>query len=28
LSGVINFRFGFLFDLNGPPQMKWFRYND
>jgi len=27
-SGVINFRFGFLFDLNGPPQMRWFRYND
>jgi TonB family protein len=27
-NGVINFRFGFLFDLNGPPQMRWFRYND
>jgi len=27
-SGLINFRFGFLFDLNGPPQMRWFRYND
>ena len=27
-GGVINFRFGFLFDLNGPPQMRWFRYND
>jgi TonB family protein len=27
-NGVINFRFGFLFDLNGPPQMKWFHYND
>jgi TonB family protein len=27
-SGLINFRFGFLFDLNGPPQMRWFRYNE
>jgi TonB family protein len=27
-SGLINFRFGFLFDLNGPPQMRWFRYNN
>ena len=27
-GGVINFRFGFLFDLNGPPQMRWFKYNN
>jgi len=26
-NGTINFGFGFLFDLNGPPQMRWFRYN-
>jgi len=26
-NGVISFGFGFLFDLNGPPQMRWFRYN-
>ena len=26
-NGLINFGFGFLFDLNGPPQMRWFRYN-
>ena len=26
-TGTINFGFGFLFDLNGPPQMRWFRYN-
>ena len=26
-NGFINFGFGFLFDLNGPPQMRWFRYN-
>ena len=26
-NGHINFGFGFLFDLNGPPQMRWFRYN-
>jgi TonB family protein len=25
---VINFSFGFLFDLNGAPKMRWFRYND
>jgi TonB family protein len=27
-NGTINFGFGFLFDLNGPPQMRWFRYNN
>jgi TonB family protein len=27
-DGFINFSFGFLFDLNGPPQMRWFKYND
>jgi TonB family protein len=27
-NGVINFRFGFLYDLNGPPQMRWFKYNN
>jgi TonB family protein len=26
-NGLINFGFGFLFDLNGPPQMRLFRYN-
>lgn len=26
-NGTINFGFGFLFDLNGAPQMRWFRYN-
>ena len=26
-NGTISFGFGFLFDLNGPPQMRWFRYN-
>jgi TonB family protein len=25
-NGSINFGFGFLFDLNGPPTMKFFRY--
>jgi TonB family protein len=25
-NGLISFGFGFLFDLNGPPQMRWFRY--
>jgi TonB family protein len=25
-NGLINFGFGFLFDLNGPPEMRWFRY--
>jgi len=27
-DGIIRFRFGFLFDLNGPPQMRWFRYHE
>lgn len=27
-ANVINFSFGFLFDLNGAPKMRWFRYND
>ena len=27
-GGVINFRFGFLFELSGAPRMKLFRYND
>jgi TonB family protein len=27
-NGVINFSFGFLYDLNGPPQMRWFKYNN
>jgi len=27
-DGLITFHFGFLYDLNGPPQMKWFKYND
>jgi TonB family protein len=27
-NGIISFGFGFLFDLNGPPQMRWFRYNN
>jgi TonB family protein len=27
-QGVINFRFGFLFELSGAPRMKLFRYND
>ena len=27
-NGTINFGFGFLFDLNGAPQMRWFRYNN
>jgi TonB family protein len=27
-NGLINFGFGFLFDLNGPPQMRWFKYNN
>jgi len=27
-DGLITFHFGFLFDLNGPPQMKWFKYNN
>jgi TonB family protein len=27
-NGFINFGFGFLFDLNGPPQMRWFKYNN
>ena len=27
-NGHINFGFGFMFDLNGPPQMRWFRYNN
>jgi TonB family protein len=27
-SGTINFSFGFLYDLNGPPQMRWFKYNN
>jgi TonB family protein len=26
-NGTINFGFGFLFDLNGPPQMRFFKYN-
>ena len=26
-NGTINFGFGFLFDLNGPPQMRYFKYN-
>jgi TonB family protein len=26
-NGLISFGFGFLFDLNGTPQMRWFRYN-
>jgi TonB family protein len=25
-NGLINFGFGFLFDLNGPPEMRWFKY--
>jgi TonB family protein len=25
-NGFINFGFGFLFDLNGPPEMRWFKY--
>jgi TonB family protein len=25
-NGTINFGFGFLFDLSGPPQMRWFKY--
>ena len=25
-NGLINFGFGFLLDLNGAPQMQWFRY--
>ena len=25
-TGLINFGFGFLFDLNGPPEMRWFKY--
>jgi TonB family protein len=25
-NGTINFGFGFLFDLNGPPEMRWFKY--
>ena len=27
-DGLITFHFGFLYDLNGPPQMKWFKYNN
>lgn len=27
-DGVITFHFGFLYDLNGPPQMRWFKYNN
>jgi TonB family protein len=27
-GGVINFRFGFLFELSGAPRMRLFRYND
>jgi TonB family protein len=27
-NGVINFRFGFLFELSGAPRMRLFRYND
>jgi TonB family protein len=27
-DGLITFHFGFLYDLNGPPQMRWFKYND
>jgi TonB family protein len=27
-DGVIKFSFGFLYDLNGPPQMRWFKYNN
>ena len=27
-NGLITFSFGFLYDLNGPPQMRWFKYND
>jgi TonB family protein len=27
-DGFITFHFGFLYDLNGPPQMRWFKYND
>jgi TonB family protein len=27
-NGVITFHFGFLYDLNGPPQMRWFKYNN
>jgi TonB family protein len=27
-NGLITFHFGFLYDLNGPPQMRWFKYND
>jgi TonB family protein len=27
-GGVINFRFGFLFELSGTPRMKLFRYNN
>ena len=27
-DGFVKFSFGFLFDLNGPPQMRWFKYND
>jgi TonB family protein len=27
-TGLITFHFGFMFDLNGPPQMKWFKYNN
>jgi TonB family protein len=27
-DGAIQFRFGFLLDPNGPPQMRWFRYKD
>jgi len=25
-NGLINFGFGFLFDLNGPAEMRWFKY--
>jgi TonB family protein len=25
-NGLISFGFGFLFDLNGPPEMRWFKY--
>ncbi|HVZ71449.1 MAG TPA: TonB family protein [Polyangia bacterium] len=27
-DGNIKFSFGFLYDLNGPPQMRWFKYNN
>ena len=27
-NGLITFHFGFLYDLNGPAQMRWFKYND